>query len=526
MRLALALATNTLPGISSGGGGGGVSGLPVDMLITFEAGTAGNITTVGNLEASQVGYAGGEWTAIGGVGFAGLTHTYISSTNDERDPLLVDGSETTGAGTRGLVFEHGEDADWEGLKWTPPGGLASGSVAVSAMVRFNGEFGVGDSNVDHFHLQCNGFCVLQHSLNSNGVTNIVYAHGQTEGGPSSTGPGIPVEPDTLYLITLRANADEQLAEIAIIDADTGSLVGVSSSESVVSGFDYFLTQDYLTHYGGDTTVDNIALDWTNAAFPAVQGFTTPATTGLTVEQTAVDRLEVTWDARKALTYKLEREVDGGGWTELEAAIADPFTATYTYEDTDVSDGEEVQYRVTPRIHEHIGPATTSDVVEVDNGLFPTGAWYDTTTLGATNDDNQVSAAFTLLAKLVLPVGGSCTKLRLWNSSGTPVSGLKMALYDDSSARNLLGSGSVASGVTGPDWTEVTLTVPVDGLTVSQTVWIGLHAETDNDFTARYNNAAGAPNVSYKTESYATFPTATFTEEGTLNWNFLVGAFIA
>jgi hypothetical protein len=153
-------------------------------------------------------------------------------------------------------------------------------------------------------------------------------------------------------------------------------------------------------------------------------------------------------------------------------------------------------------------------------------WQDTIAPGSTDTTSENAVDLTIMAKLTVSGAGNITMLRYYQNDGAAVIGnCKLALYDDSSPKNLLGSASAVSVNPGgsPAYIAATLSVPA-AVTNGQVVWIALNNDTDAAFDARYLDG-GAANTSYKFEAYSGFPTSTYTEEGTLTRTYAASAFL-
>lgn len=154
-------------------------------------------------------------------------------------------------------------------------------------------------------------------------------------------------------------------------------------------------------------------------------------------------------------------------------------------------------------------------------------WQDTLAPGSADTTDELGVDLSILAKLTISGDGSVTKLRYYQFDPTnPLSGnCKLALYDNSSPRALLGSASPVSVDTGgaAGYIEATLTAPVS-VSDGQVVWITINNDIDTAFDARYLDG-GAENASFKFEAYSGFPNATLTPDGNLTRTYVASAFV-
>lgn len=368
-----------------------VEGTPVNVFLDFEAGTIGNIITPSNLNAATHGASPGTWAYSNGQQSGvplgpvlALTHTFIGSGNgDLREAVACNGVSYPGTGTRCLLFDQDEatdPADYEGVTWTPTAPL-TGSFSVSSRMKFNISAG-GDTSlsVDLLTLYYGGiYIAAQLHFPGGGTAGIICAHSSGVAG------SVDIDANTWYDVTVRANVPEGRGEVVVQLASTGAIVGTAFIDFAPGPTDeltFLLVWNYLVNGGGQFYHDNILLGWgANAVLPFGTVAVEPPET-LAVTQTGEDELRITWTGR-GIEHEIQRRIDGGSWTSLEAAWV---SATLAYFDDGVTDGDSVEYRVREIVGANVSDWETSDAVVVNNN--PAG--FDTVWQRQDNNNGTVS----------------------------------------------------------------------------------------------------------------------------------------
>lgn len=479
----------------------------MDVIVNFSNGSGA--MTAAKMNAGTHGAAWGTWTED-----TTITHAVIAN-HDVRFPGLIEvgGSTYDGSEGQGLTFDHsGAPTVYDTFHYTLSA-TVSNCVAVY-LAKIRAIDGAASFYCDLLVIAGSNYTVTQFQLSTNAGHHLV-AH-------SEGSLGIPVICTTGWVILgVRHDVTNQIGEVYMQDATTLEVLGATRSfHSPSAGtVAYFLIQDYLRGVNqgtGDIQVKLAAFRNSNLTFPPYT-LTVPAPSAVSVSQTAINEITLTWAATCQI-FVLERSINSGAWTTLESAYS---TGVYTYTDATVSSGQSVRYRLTAQIGSQSSAVSESGSVTVNNAPF-LGAWQDTIAAGSTDSDDHINAV-TILSKLTVSGALTCGRLRVYNVNVGVTHNVKLALYDNSSPKNKLAEASPVPIVDGAAYTEAFLNSPV-ALTNGQVVWVGFNAEFSNALTARYLNG-GATNMAYRFESYATFPTTTFTDEGTLARTYAVGAYL-
>lgn len=369
-----------------------VIGLPVDLFIDFETGTAGDLITTGALAASEHGASLGSWFIT--YESTGVNHCLIDANNfSRRTPVVCNGSTFSGAGTRGLKFDMAGRSGSAGYQTLNLGSLpiSTASVCLTALMEF-GLVGSAstDTSVDHFVMNAAGFVVMQQTIPAATFPNgFLRAHGGLAGGGSSFGANIPITSGGLYYVALLMDTVNNLARVMILDGSTYQFVGYSEGAASFSGgFATLEIQDYLQSFGGSTLMDSIALDWTNAKFPG-ESFTinSPITSAV---QSGPNEITISWTALPGLTYLLERN-SGSGWSTLSSSATSP------YVDGSLA-GHPYQYRLTGSFGAVSGVSTSGTItLTVDTPVItpPSSSYSAPLTVTITCDTVGSSIYYTL-----------------------------------------------------------------------------------------------------------------------------------
>jgi len=346
--------------------------VPANLLMDMEQGVVGSLVTLAMLENSTHG-GGGAWEFLD----SDPDHTFVITGNlNRRVPFVVDAVEYSGAGTKALYFDL--DLRYIGnlgidvIRYQLPAGHTD--ISVNFQVEFGADRdpdGVGDVRQDHVMITAgSNFCVLQQFIASSEAVDspgTIRAHSNT-GVDSNFGYNIAFKKFKHYSCTLRMNTTTSFCELVVLDGVTGEFVGASRCAADGGEGTRFTVQDYLTAFGGYTTYDNIAIDWTTAAFP-MEPFILPPVGGLSVSQSSFNELTVFWTS-KAFSVRIERSANGGPFVTIQADLEEVYIRTISsYMDTTVSDGVSYVYRVTALINEHESISQTFTPVVVDNATF-------------------------------------------------------------------------------------------------------------------------------------------------------------
>lgn len=306
-----------------------------------------------------------------------------------------------------------------------------------------------------------------------------------------------------------------------VTVTTGALLGASKTllGDLPDSPTFVALQDYLqsdtTGWSGSIDVKLWALRESTTWPPYT--ITVPTASSVVATQTGTDTVLVTW-TEIGSTAQIERSINSGAWTALETDYQ--LSTDAEYEDTDLSNGQTAQYRITAKVGTTSAAATaSSNTLTVDNAPY-TGTWQDTIVSGSTDTTDNQGTGTTLLAKLTVTGNGTCSKVRIYSPDAGPLGAVKMALYDNASPKNTLASGS-APIAAGPGYTEITLNTTV-AVTNGQVVWIAW--DPQNSMNVRYLNG-GASNAAYRFETYAGFPTNPLTVDGTLTRTYAASAYI-
>lgn len=285
-----------------------------------------------------------------------------------------------------LAARTPSDAAWETIQETTPMPVIGTAVSFAAMLRF-GMTGSGAAgcNWDTINASSTSFAVIQYQTTTNDPTGpgALYAHGDG-GGFGGVGAGQAVTSKAApRWCSLLQDTPNDMVGMVMQDGATGAYMGSSMVSSNVSAPTVFTgVGDYLDANGGTQDCAWVCCSG-SGKFPMDDNFVLPAVTALAISQLLADEFLLTWvgvgngGAASLDRYRVRRQVNGGGFSTLEAALT-----TRYYNDTTggIADGDLVEYEVTALLnltaHES-DPATVSDTVDNTKGPLATNlhAYY-------------------------------------------------------------------------------------------------------------------------------------------------------
>lgn len=487
------------------------------------AGTADTVITASLLNSCMKGAVPGTWelgdclhSGVQSVP-ANLNHTLLrtQSSYDLVPALTCNGGTFTSVVRK---IECDQDAavapaDWETVIWVP-GEPISGNFMVAFCYESNKTMG-------------------SDGLLSMDVVAITYGGNGTIFQVQQTGPGafdarphggskVPLLTGVRYRVQLLCDVVGERSEFWVSNDATGEFVGATSNiyeDAVV--LVYAKIGDYLVNGDDGQSVSGVYFQKDAAA--EFSNFTLPPVTDLEFEQTAIDTGVLSFNSG-AISFLIEKNTDGGGWSTLETNFYAPRTSIadlVEYEDATVSDGESVVYRVTAHVRAVTSSAEVSDAVVIDNGLFAEPTWTDALAGTSTNTDDAYGHNPTM-QPVVCGTTGSCVKIRVWLRYTNDPFDVKVALYNSSHVK--IGQG-IATGLEERvgAWAEVVLDTPV-AVTASTTYGLGFCFSNNSDGITGYLDGQPA-NSSYLNfgGSYATFPDDPFIVAGSgITAKFAIG----
>lgn len=326
----------------------------VDGAVSISSITIGNPTTV--VTATPHDLSSGQRVALVGIsGDTGLNTSWVVTVIDGTTFTVPYNSMTPSTG--GVVRDP-----LDGVQWTFPAGVHSTSV--TGLVKFN--VTPGETGLDHIVVYSGGFQVMQLLHGANWIT----AHGQASGGGTVNGGFIVVEGGVCYRFTININQDTQTLGIILINNTTEELVGISLVQTNITDAGLMILQDYLVFQGGNTQFKMVTVAYNANATLPIGPFTCPEVTGISLEQTGIDQVSVTFSSLLR-DFKIERSDDSGAtWDVLESDYStrfDDVTVPIVYVDNTVEDAITYIYRITAFLNNHIASPATSDPITVDNG---------------------------------------------------------------------------------------------------------------------------------------------------------------
>jgi hypothetical protein len=345
-------------------GAGGDPPYEADIFLDFETGNPGEYYTAPMMSSMQKG------TPIRWGTSRPLSHTKVRAENKPlMHPVKVGGITYAGTGSRSLEFDLDEAVAkklsplYEHLWGYPAAG--TGDVVISGM-EYIGCTPVPNTQalgMDIVAINSGTFLVQQMGIGE------VHIETQVPNGVTYKSSPVPrKQAGKWYYFALRYSRTAGRAEMMLVDPDTGELVGSSgkSTASVSGGGDVssIALQSYLIFGGGRNVFDNISISFTNPAYPPFRIPVLPAPSYVSVTQTAPDQVRLTWPNTRAAGYKIERSQNGGAWTTI-ADVYQEDGARFFF-DNKVTNGQQVQYRVSSFVGTQYSSPTASSPVAVNN----------------------------------------------------------------------------------------------------------------------------------------------------------------
>jgi len=380
------LVAAILPACSGGGEGseplaGAEPAYEADLFLDFETGNPGDYYTPAMMTSLQKG------TPVRWSTSRPLSHTKVRAENRPlMHPVKVGGVTYTGEGTRSLEFDLDEailknlSPLYEHLWGYPPAG--TGDVVISGMEYIGATTSAARPSLgmDIVAINSGTFLVQQVGVGE------VHIETQVPNGVTYKSTPMPrKQAGKWYYFALRYSRTAGRAELMLVDPETGELVGTSgkSTASVTGGGDVasFAFQSYLIFGGGRNVFDNVAISFTNPAYPPFRIPVLPAPAYVSVTQTAPNEVRLTWPTTRAAGYKIERSQNGGAWT----TIGEPYQEDggKFFFDKTVKDGEQVRYRVSSFVGSQTSSPTPSSPLTVNNAPGGTeSVWIAQTTGGS------------------------------------------------------------------------------------------------------------------------------------------------
>ncbi len=366
LRLMLAA---TLPACAGGAGDGNdpLAGeeppYEADIFLDFETGNAGDYYTAPMMSAMQKG------PAIRWGTSRALSHTKVRAENKPlMHPVKAGGVTYTGTGTRSLEFDLDEAIAknlsplYEHLYGYPPAG--TGDVVISGMEYIGATTSAERPSLgmDIVAINSGTFLVQQVGVGE------VHIETQVPAGVTYKSTPMPRQAGKWYYFALRYSRATGRAELMLVDPDTGELVGTSGKKTAsVSGggeVSSFAFQSYLIFGGGRNVFDNIAISFSNPAYPPFRIPRLPAPSQVSVTQTAPDQVRLVWPSTRAAGTTIERSQAGGAWTTLAEVYQEDGARVYF--DNTVKNGESYRYRVSSFVGSQQSSPTLSSPITVNN----------------------------------------------------------------------------------------------------------------------------------------------------------------
>jgi hypothetical protein len=359
-----------LPACTGGAGGGNdprageEAPYEADVFLDFETGNAGDYYTAAMMGPMQKG-APLRWSTS-----RALSHTKVRAENRPlMHPVKVGGVTYTGEGTRSLEFDLDEAIAknlsplYEHLWGYPP--VGTGEVIISGMEYIGAQTSAAHPSLgmDIVAINSGTFLVQQVGVGE------VHIETQVPNGVTYKSTPMPrKQAGKWYYFALRYSRAAGRAELLLVDPETGELVGTSGKKtaSVTGGGDVssLAFQSYLIFGGGRNVFDNIAISFTNPAWPPFRIPVLPAPAYVSATQVAVDQVRLVWPTTRASGYKIERSQNGGAWTSLAEVYQEDGGRIYV--DKTVTNGAQVQYRVSSFVGSQYSTPTPSSSLTVNN----------------------------------------------------------------------------------------------------------------------------------------------------------------
>jgi hypothetical protein len=137
----------------------------------------------------------------------------------------------------------------------------------------------------------------------------------------------------------------------------------------------FAFQSYLIFGGGRNVFDNVAISFSNPAWPPFRIPVLPAPAHVHATQVAPDQVRLTWPTTRAAGYKVERSRNGGAWETVGEVVREDGDRFWF--DRTVKNGERYQYRVSSFVGSQSSSPTPSSPLTVNNSPAGTeSVWID------------------------------------------------------------------------------------------------------------------------------------------------------
>jgi hypothetical protein len=335
-----------------------------DIFLDFETGNAGDYYTPSMMSSMQKG-APIRWSAS-----RALSHTKVRTENKPlMHPVKAGGVTYDGRGTRSLEFDLDEAVTrnlsplYEHLWGHPPAG--TGDVVISGMEYIGATASAARPSLGMDIVAINSGTFLVQQVGPGEV------HIETQVPAGVTFKSSPVprrQSGKWYFFALRYSRTAGRAEMMLVDPDTGELVGTSGKKtaSVTGGGDVssFAFQSYLIFGGGRNVFDNVAISFSNPAYPPFRIPVLPAPSYVSATQVAPGQARVIWPNTRAAGCRIERSRDGGDWTTVGEVY--PEEGGRTFFDRTVKDGERYRYRVSSFVGSQASAPTPSSAVTVND----------------------------------------------------------------------------------------------------------------------------------------------------------------
>lgn len=505
------------------------TGIPVDLLINFEQGTATQLMTAANLNSGQIGSAPWSWAQSR----TPLNHTFIKAANKTlREAVACNGVSYDGSGTRCLLFDHDFEVAnpaspiYDAFTGTPP--AAYSKLIVSGLYRFNAVEGAEPAvGIDHINISGTSFGTMQQTKPSayGGTAGDLHIETQQSAITFKSTP-LPIDLNTWYSCHLFYDGTNGRIQLVVCNADTGALIGTSDAQSDVLGHtvDYVLIHDYLIWGGGTTEVENLRFSHSGNAVLPRETFTTPDPTAVAVSQTNTGQASLSWTSR-AISFKIEQK-HLGVWTTLAANAYTTELSTpvavgdYVYVINGLTDGETYSFRVTANVGTHASAAVETSPDVTINDLPFSGGWHDIIAVG-TADTNELKNTGDAWygGGLTLPAG-MVSRLRLYAQEVGNDTNLKLVLFTSAKAFVASATALIPRNIT-PGYIELDVDTPAV-IPGGSGYWFGFEPDASL-ITVKYQNSAGT--LGYETIAYGSFPENPFTEDGTVSRKLVAGAYV-
>jgi hypothetical protein len=330
--------------------------VPMDVVVNFSAGSGALTATHFNNGAHGANW--GTWVErhYGQEAPSLNDHTVIED-HDVALPFKLDcaGSLYDGSEGQGLTFDHSALPDeYDMFHLTLPGG----KTGMLALILAKFEMSLGGTptgyNNDTIIMGGANYTVPQFQFTFQGAMRWT-CHSE-----DNLGATIPYSGGWV-VIGVHHDAAGAHGEMYVQDATTGNVIGASRTDHdpVAGTLGYLRVQDYLrlaNHGVGSIKIKLVAFRDTDLTFPP---YTLPVPTPLALAhtRTGANQQTLTWTS-PCQVFAIARNKNSGGWTTLDADY-DNKPAARAYVDSDVTDGDTVQYRVTAKVGAQSSAIATS-----------------------------------------------------------------------------------------------------------------------------------------------------------------------